>query len=65
MRFDEVPPCPACGAPDPQRLISPVSPRLKFGLRGAEARRSNATRQAREEQRREQRAARRAPRGDG
>ena len=65
VRVDELPTCPACGAPDPERLLSQVSPVLKFGLRGAEARRSNAIRRAREEQRREQRAVRRARRDDG
>ena len=65
VRVDEVRVCPECGTPDPERLPSSVSPPHKFGLRGAEARRSNAIRQAREERRREQRAERRACRPDG
>jgi putative FmdB family regulatory protein len=64
-RFDElvapseVPPCPACGAKEPERVFSSISRPLKFGLRGGEARRSNAVRRAREEQRRERREQRR------
>jgi hypothetical protein len=49
----EQPVCASCGAPDPSRLFSPIAGALKTGLRGGAARRSNATRQAREEQRRE------------
>jgi putative FmdB family regulatory protein len=58
-RADELPPCPSCGAPEPRRLISQVSPPARIGLRGAAARRSDATRRAREERKREQRAAKR------
>ena len=64
-RFEELvmngdtPPCPACGAADPQRLYSNVSPPPRMGLRGLAARRSNAVRRAREEQRQERRAQRR------
>lgn len=58
-RADELPPCPECGAPGPERLISQVSPPARIGLRGAAAKRSDATRRAREERKREQRAARR------
>ncbi len=54
--------CPACGASDPRRLFSPISDPPKMGLRGPEARRSNAVRQAREEQRRERREQRRQQR---
>jgi putative FmdB family regulatory protein len=57
----ERPSCPACGGPDLRRLFSPISRPPKIGLRGAEARRSNALRRTREEQKREQRALRRAP----
>jgi putative FmdB family regulatory protein len=49
----ERPACPACAAPEPKRLFSPISGPLTTGLRGGDARRSNATRRAREEQRRE------------
>lgn len=58
-RFEELvavsqrPACPACGTPEPERLFSPISGSLKTGLHGAAARRSNATRHARDEQLRE------------
>jgi hypothetical protein len=65
VRGEAVPACPACGARDPERLLSSISPPLRFGLRGVEARRSNASRRVREEQRREQRALRRARQTDG
>jgi hypothetical protein len=58
--MEETPTCPGCGDPIPERLLSSVSGPLKFGLRGANARRSDALRAAREERRREQRAERRA-----
>ena len=58
-RMGELPPCPNCGAPEPRRLLSQVAPTPRIGLRGAEARRSDATRKAREERKREQRAAKR------
>jgi len=64
-RFEELaaanaePACPACGAPGPKRLLSNISPPPKVGLRGAEARRSDALRRTREEQRQERRAQRR------
>jgi putative FmdB family regulatory protein len=61
----EQPVCPNCGEGDPERLFSPISRPLKFGLRGAEARRSNATRRAREERKREERAKRRERRDQG
>ncbi len=50
-------PCPAC-ATDARRLFRPISPPAKVGMRGLAARRSDATRKAREEQRRERRAKR-------
>jgi putative FmdB family regulatory protein len=64
-RFEELvtasqkPLCPACGQPEPDRLLSNISPPPKMGLRGAEARRSDAVRLAREEQRQARRAERR------
>jgi putative FmdB family regulatory protein len=58
-RPDELPPCPSCGAPEPRRLLSQVSPPPRIGLKGAAARRSDATRRAREERKREERAAKR------
>jgi putative FmdB family regulatory protein len=61
----ECPPCPECGASEPVRVYSSISKPMKFGLRGADARRSNAVRRAREEQRREQRASRRERPSEG
>lgn len=62
-RGDELPVCPSCGAGEPRRLLSQVAPVPRVGLRGAAARRSDATRRAREERKREERAARRQPDG--
>jgi putative FmdB family regulatory protein len=62
------PACPACGTPEPERLFSPISGPLKTGLRGGAARRSDATRHARDEQLREGFANKRQERnqrGDG
>lgn len=56
---DETPACPVCGASDPERLLSNISPPPRMGLRGAEARRSDSLRRAREEQRLQRRAQRR------
>ena len=53
VRVSEQPACTACGAVDLQRLFSPIAGPLKTGLRGGEARRSNATRRVREELRQE------------
>jgi hypothetical protein len=58
-RTDELPPCPECGAAGPRRLLSQGAPTPRIGLRGAEARRSDATRKAREQRKREERAAKR------
>jgi putative FmdB family regulatory protein len=55
---EEVPACPDCGAAETERQLSPFAGPFTVGLRGGSARRSNAQRQAREEQRREQRATR-------
>jgi putative FmdB family regulatory protein len=59
VRAGDAPACPGCGAPEPRRLLSQVAPTPRIGLRGAEARKSDATRKAREERKREQRAAKR------
>jgi len=59
----DAPPCPNCGAAAPRRLFSPISGPLKFGLRGAAARRSDALRRVREERRLEERSRRRDERG--
>ena len=45
--------CPACGA-DGRRLFSGQVATLKMGLRGGDARRSDATRKAREEVKRQE-----------
>ena len=58
-RGDERPPCPSCGAEEPRRLLSQVSPTPRTGLRGAAARKSDAERRAREERKREARARKR------
>ena len=55
----ETPACPECASSEVTRLLSQVSPPAKLGLRGAAARRSDATRKAREEGRREEFAKRR------
>jgi putative FmdB family regulatory protein len=59
VRGEALPPCPNCGAADPQRLLSQVSPNPRTGLRGAAAKRSDDTRRVREEKKREQRATKR------
>jgi putative FmdB family regulatory protein len=50
---DEIPPCPKCGAPAPERLLGSFAGPFGVGLRGGDARRSDAARRAREEQRQE------------
>lgn len=55
----ETPPCANCGAAEPDRVFSPISRPLKFGLRGVAARRSDAERRGREERRVEERMKRR------
>jgi putative FmdB family regulatory protein len=51
--FSETPACTGCGAADLERLFSPIAGPMKTGLRGSDARRSNATRRVREELRQE------------
>lgn len=46
-----LPPCPHCGAPEPERVLTGFSGPHKIGLRGGAAKRSDATRRAREENR--------------
>jgi putative FmdB family regulatory protein len=55
VAIDATPPCPRCGG-HAERLISLVSPPPKIGLRGGDARRSEAKRRARREQAAERRA---------
>ena len=50
----ETAPCAACGSASTQRLWRPIAPPLKFGLRGAAARESNARRAERENTKKEQ-----------
>jgi putative FmdB family regulatory protein len=62
------PACPVCATPEPKRLFSPIAGQLKTGVRGAAARRSDATRHARDERLREgfaQKRERRKHGGDG
>jgi putative FmdB family regulatory protein len=47
--------CPACGSADTERVPTAFAGPFQVGLRGAAARRSNASRRAREEQRQERR----------
>jgi putative FmdB family regulatory protein len=53
VAVDARPPCPACGAADPERLLGSFAGPFTVGVRGAAARRSNAQRKAREDQRQE------------
>jgi putative FmdB family regulatory protein len=59
----QVPLCPACGAPEPERLLGTFAGPFTIGLRGRAARRSNALRAVREEQRRERRERRHEQQG--
>jgi putative FmdB family regulatory protein len=52
---DATPNCPRCSGTDVTRLISLVSPTPKIGLRGGDARRSEAKRRDRRERERERR----------
>jgi putative FmdB family regulatory protein len=51
--FSEQPACPGCGAAELQRLFSPIAGPMKTGVRGGDARRSDARRRVREELRQE------------
>jgi putative FmdB family regulatory protein len=55
---DELPPCPACGAGETERVPTAFAGPFTVASRGAVARRSNATRRVREEQRQERKAVR-------
>jgi len=59
-RYGELPPCPACGADETERELSPFAGPFTVAPRGTAARRSDATRRVREEQRRERRERRKA-----
>ena len=56
-RADATPGCPACGSGEVERLISLVAPTPKIGLRGRDARRSEAKRYDRRERARETKSA--------
>ncbi|HKP91343.1 MAG TPA: zinc ribbon domain-containing protein [Thermoleophilaceae bacterium] len=57
-RADETPPCPSCGARDGvERQISMPAPTPKIGLRGRDARRSEAQRYDKRERAREAKSA--------
>lgn len=53
VAISERPPCPACGALDPERRFTPFAGPFTVGLRGYAAKRSNAMRSTREELRQE------------
>lgn len=55
-------PCPDCGAETTERLLSPFAGPFTLAPRGVAARRSNASRQVREEQRQERKEVRRRQR---
>jgi putative FmdB family regulatory protein len=57
-------PCPACGAPEAERVLGSFAGPFTVAPRGLAARRSNAQRRAREELRAERRAEREARRRD-
>lgn len=59
VRREETPPCPRCSGTRVERRISLVAPTPKIGLRGGDARRSEARRR----DRRERAAERRRDRG--
>ena len=61
----ERPACPACSAPEARRRYGPIPPPAQVGLRGAAARRSDATRKSREERRQEGFAKQREQRKQG
>ena len=56
--YGELPPCPACGHAETERMLSAFAGPFTVGMRGYAARQSNAKRAAREEQRAERKAAR-------
>lgn len=61
----ERPSCPACGTPQAQRMLASFAGPFTTRPRGLAAKRSDATRRAREEQRRERRAQRSSGAQDG
>lgn len=63
VAHDELPRCPACGSEDTERVPTAFAGPFTVAPRGAAARRSNATRGAREEARRERRERRKSDQG--
>jgi putative FmdB family regulatory protein len=59
VSYGALPACPACGATDPERVLSPFAGPFTVAPRGRAAQRSNASRRVREEQRQERREHRR------
>jgi putative FmdB family regulatory protein len=55
VKPDETPACPGCGEHDVQRRLSGQFGYLRIGLRGGDARRSEAKRRDRRERERERR----------
>jgi putative FmdB family regulatory protein len=56
--YGELPRCPDCGAAETERRMSAFAGPYLTSMRGLQAKRSNATRAAREEQRAERKAKR-------
>jgi putative FmdB family regulatory protein len=55
VKADEMPACPSCGEREVERRLSGQFAHLRIGLRGADARRSEAKRRDRRERARERR----------
>ncbi len=53
VAMEQRPACPACAAPEPERLFSPIAGPFTIGLRGSAARRSDSLRHSRDERLRE------------
>ncbi|HWF55890.1 MAG TPA: zinc ribbon domain-containing protein [Solirubrobacteraceae bacterium] len=56
--YGELPSCPECGAARTEKLLAPFAGPFTVGVRGYAAKKSDATRAAREEQRAERKAER-------
>jgi putative FmdB family regulatory protein len=53
VAISDLPACPVCASTDLERLYGPIAAPFTTGLRGGDARRSNAKRRVREELRQE------------
>jgi putative FmdB family regulatory protein len=58
VAYGALPPCPACGHTETERVMSPFAGPFTVGMRGHAAKQSNAKRAVREEQRAQRKAAR-------